>query len=461
MNEFKYACPVCGQHIKCDVSQAGSVMECPTCFQKITVPQAPSTADQKFILTGSKVVEKKTPASAEAGVLAAPEKNSPLAAIALILVVLLAAGAGIFFFREPLFHLGPPAGWQTGDIGPVGAAGSFRLTHHGVFTLRGAGADIWQQADAFRYAFQPLDGDGTLTVRVLNLEKTDAWAKAGLMIRESLNPDSAYALVFVSPSSGVAFQQRDRTAGAAASIQNVTNLAAPCWIRLVRRGNTFQASSSADGTAWIKMGSTTIVMGRSTLAGLAVCAHQHGILCRAQFDNMTLHPDLHAGPAAAPVAPKPVAPPASDTNWLLNLDAAVIPDAPAAGRIHAQDFISERATFQAGTLTLRAGAHGSFEFGVAINFSGAQPEALAGKNLNILADTNKSARVTLRWKDADGLVQKSNYDDSYALRLEFGALENNRLPGKIYLCLPDPEKSYLLGTFNADARKPKPKSPKK
>ena len=42
MSEFKYACPVCGQHIKCDSSQAGSQMECPTCFQKITVPQAPS-----------------------------------------------------------------------------------------------------------------------------------------------------------------------------------------------------------------------------------------------------------------------------------------------------------------------------------------------------------------------------------------------------------------------------------
>jgi len=51
MSEFKYACPVCGQHIRCDSSQAGSVMECPTCFQKITVPQAPASEEQKLILT--------------------------------------------------------------------------------------------------------------------------------------------------------------------------------------------------------------------------------------------------------------------------------------------------------------------------------------------------------------------------------------------------------------------------
>lgn len=55
MSEFKYACPVCGQHIKCDSSQAGTVMTCPTCFQQITVPNAPADKDQKFILTGTKV----------------------------------------------------------------------------------------------------------------------------------------------------------------------------------------------------------------------------------------------------------------------------------------------------------------------------------------------------------------------------------------------------------------------
>ena len=48
-------------------------MDCPTCFQKITVPQAPASDDQKFILTGSKVTEKKTSVAAAAvSVAAAP-----------------------------------------------------------------------------------------------------------------------------------------------------------------------------------------------------------------------------------------------------------------------------------------------------------------------------------------------------------------------------------------------------
>ena len=91
-----------------------------------------------------------------------------------------------------------------------------------------------------------------------------------------------------------------------------------------------------------------------------------------------------------------------------------------------------------------------------INFSGAQPEALSGKTINVTTNADKAAPVTLRWKDG-GQAAKANYDDGYALRLEFGALANNRLPGKIYLCRRTTEKSYLMGTFNADARKPKPK----
>ena len=88
MSDFKFACPVCGQHMRCDVAEGGSVMECPTCFQKIVAPQAPA-ADGKFILTGTKFSEKKIsvrgmdPASA----VAAPEKEFPAKIFIIVLVV--------------------------------------------------------------------------------------------------------------------------------------------------------------------------------------------------------------------------------------------------------------------------------------------------------------------------------------------------------------------------------------
>jgi DNA-directed RNA polymerase subunit RPC12/RpoP len=108
MHEFKFACPVCGQHIKCASSQAGAQMECPTCFQKIIVPQAPSTEDQKFILTGTKVGGgRPIPKISEGSVRPALKtKGFPVAIVALILIIVVAAS--IFTFRGNVFRPGPP-----------------------------------------------------------------------------------------------------------------------------------------------------------------------------------------------------------------------------------------------------------------------------------------------------------------------------------------------------------------
>ena len=65
MSEFKFACPVCGQHITADSSTSGGQIECPTCFQKIVVPQAPGVQDTKFILSATQVA-KPRPTSADA-----------------------------------------------------------------------------------------------------------------------------------------------------------------------------------------------------------------------------------------------------------------------------------------------------------------------------------------------------------------------------------------------------------
>jgi hypothetical protein len=101
-------------------------------------------------------------------------------------------------------------------------------------------------------------------------------------------------------------------------------------------------------------------------------------------------------------------------------------------------------------LTLR----GAGNLSVAINFSGAQAEALAGQSINVTTNADAAARVTLRWEDG-GQHAKENFTNGYALRLELGVVTNNHIAGKIYLCAPDDLKSYVMGTFNAEIRKPK------
>jgi len=56
--------------------------------------------------------------------------------------------------------------------------------------------------------------------------------------------------------------------------------------------------------------------------------------------------------------------------------------------------------------------------------------------------------VYMKWKEEGGNAPKQrSFVNRYALRLEFGKLSGGKLPGKIYLCVPDKEKSFLAGTF--------------
>jgi alpha-L-fucosidase len=179
----------------------------------------------------------------------------------------------------------PAGNWLTEDVGAVGATGSFNLSS-GKFTVQGSGADIWNSGDEFRYVFQALTGNCSFTARVLNMQNTAGWAKAGLMIRETLDPSSKYVINFMSPANGTALQQRDTTGGSASGVSNNTGLAAPYWLRLVRTNDTFTAFISADGTNWIQSGTTTVAMNANVYVGLAVCSHNDGTICQAQFDSV-------------------------------------------------------------------------------------------------------------------------------------------------------------------------------
>jgi DNA-directed RNA polymerase subunit RPC12/RpoP len=103
MSEFKYACPVCGQHIKCDSSQTGTQMECPTCFQKITVPQAPASDDQKLIITGTIAGERPAPTIPEANPYAAPPPKGFSGKAIIFVIVICIVTAVAFVYHGTIF----------------------------------------------------------------------------------------------------------------------------------------------------------------------------------------------------------------------------------------------------------------------------------------------------------------------------------------------------------------------
>jgi regulation of enolase protein 1 (concanavalin A-like superfamily) len=181
-----------------------------------------------------------------------------------------------------------PSPWVASDIGAVGAAGS--TTHSsGVFTVVGSGDNIFNTADEFRYAYIPASGDCSITARVTGVTASNTWAKAGVMIRESLNANSRHALAAVTPGSAAQFIRRTSTGGTTTATDN-TGVASPYWVRVTRVGSTFTASRSTNGTSWTTIGSATISMGTNVYIGLASCARTDGTLCTATIDNVTATP---------------------------------------------------------------------------------------------------------------------------------------------------------------------------
>ncbi len=281
MSDFKFACPVCGQHITCDSASSGTQMDCPTCFRKLVVPQAKAAGSTNLVLTAALVQSRPaTSVSSQTDFIAArppAAKKVPVVAVTLMVLVV-CAGAGVFAFRKTIFRANQP---------PPAA-----------------------------------------TDRPVQLAK--------------------------------------------------------------------------------------------------------------------------------PVVPS--IPPAPDaTNWTLNLAEAKIPDGRVTGSVNGQGFALERATIQQGRLDLRQGPTWPPDVGVSVHLFAERTEDLAGRTVVIEATRTNPPRTILRWKNERGDPVTKDQRQSYALRVEFGQVTNNHLPGKIFIAFSDEPRSYAAGTFNAEIRKPSPK----
>jgi regulation of enolase protein 1 (concanavalin A-like superfamily) len=179
-----------------------------------------------------------------------------------------------------------PSPWLDQDIGGPGVAGSASYAS-GTFTVKGSGTDIWGTSDKFHYVYQPWSGNGTITARVSGIQNTNPWAKAGVMIRETLAENSIHAMMVWTSGNGFAFQRRSTTGGS--SLHTAGSAAgAPYWVRLVRSGNDFSAYQSADGNSWTLVGTATLTMASNVHIGLAVTSHNNTVLNTSTFTNVSV-----------------------------------------------------------------------------------------------------------------------------------------------------------------------------
>jgi hypothetical protein len=177
-----------------------------------------------------------------------------------------------------------PSPWAKVDIGSPRYRGSAGY-NSGTFTLNTAGGDIWNTADKLHFVYRSWSGDGEIVARVVAMQNSTSWAKAGVMIRETLSSNSRHAMMNMNVENGATFQRRTTTGGSSASTSRTSNTL-PFWVWLVRAGSTFTGYKSSDGATWIRVGSASIAMPATVYIGLVVSSNSSAMYNSSTFSNL-------------------------------------------------------------------------------------------------------------------------------------------------------------------------------
>jgi hypothetical protein len=191
-------------------------------------------------------------------------------------------------------HAFAQTGWNSADIGDVGIAGGAALTN-GVWTVQGAGGDVWGSADAFHFVNRPVRTDDMqILARVDDLQNTNPFAKAGVMLRASLDPSGATVVLDAKPNGEVEFMARSADGGQMAYLGGAS-VTLPAWVRLTWQQPSSKPIVSAlawvsqDGVSWSQIAGRAEFgySGSNIYAGAAVTSHDTGQINTAHLQSLS------------------------------------------------------------------------------------------------------------------------------------------------------------------------------
>ncbi|MBN2441418.1 MAG: hypothetical protein JXJ04_08725, partial [Spirochaetales bacterium] len=202
-----------------------------------------------------------------------------------VLVFLLLISCLSFVYSQSGSDL--PSEWKIADIGddmiPMTANYS-----DGTYIIEGN--DPAKADTGFHFVYQTMSslGNGDITVRI-NGKSADS--KAGVMIRESLDPGAPFVSTHLSRSGDLKFSSRISQDGTIASSTGISG-STPYWVKLVKDGDVFTGSVSPNGTTWTEVESAIIDMEGDIHIGLYVDTTTQEF--SAEFDSVAIGYEMQA-----------------------------------------------------------------------------------------------------------------------------------------------------------------------
>jgi TolB protein len=177
------------------------------------------------------------------------------------------------------------------DIGAPKYAGTVAYdAAAGTYAIGGGGGNMWAQTDSFHYVWKQVEGDIALAADIA-FQGTggNAHRKGVLMIRQTLDHDSAYADVAVHGDGLTSLQFRDVAGDSTHEVQ--TAIKAPRRLRLEKVGDyVYMSLAGEDGELKPSGCSTRLPFKGPFYIGLGVCAHNNEAFETAVFSNVVIGP---------------------------------------------------------------------------------------------------------------------------------------------------------------------------
>jgi len=175
------------------------------------------------------------------------------------------------------------------DVGTVLHPGSVNFdAEHRSYTVTGSGENMWLTADAFHFVWTKVTGDVALAANISFVgQGGNEHRKAVLMIRQSLDPDSAYADLALHGNGLTSLQYRDAKGASTHEIQS--NIAAPARLRIEKRGEYFYMFLAGEGEdLHMAGGSTRVPLEGPFYVGIGVCSHNKDVTEKAVFSDVEI-----------------------------------------------------------------------------------------------------------------------------------------------------------------------------
>jgi TolB protein len=178
---------------------------------------------------------------------------------------------------------------KNGDIGAVKMPGAVEYDEaKQSYTVTGGGENMWATTDAFHYVWKRVSGDLALAADIQFIGTGgNAHRKACLIIRQSLDPDAAYADAALHGDGLTSLQYREVKGGPTREIQS--NVKAPRRIKIEKQGDyVFMSIARAGEALQSAGGSFRIKLTEPFYVGLGVCAHDNNTSEKAVFSNVEI-----------------------------------------------------------------------------------------------------------------------------------------------------------------------------